>query len=184
MVGLVCRFLQLLGRLWSKAAALQSVRLLVLLLQRRRLWGRAATAALQAVQLLILLLQHKRRERLQHEAATWLRVLLLGHKRRKLFQLGAATWQLIRLLRHNLHRPWVAVARPYRSPTRVPLVPYTMVAACVRQAGGHRGGGGCLVRPAMLFGLRSRMACGLGRRDSRKHRAVRGALLQNWPVAS
>ena len=180
----MCRFLLLLGRLWGRAATLQSVRLLGLLLQLRGLWSRAATATLQAVQLLSLLLQHKRRKRFQHGAATWLRVLLLGHKRRKLFQLGAATWQLILLLRHKLHGPWVAVARPYRSPTRVPLVPYTMVAACVHQAGGHRGGGGYLVRPAMLFGLRSRMACGLGRRDSRRHRAVRGVPLRNWQVAN
>ena len=146
----------------GRAATLQSVRLLGLLPQLRGPWSRAATATLQAVQLLSLLLQHMRRKRFQQGTATWLRVLLLGHKRRKRFQLGAASWQLILLLRHKLHGPWVAVARPYGSPTRVPLVPYTMVAACVHQAGGHRGGSGDLVRPAILFGLRSRRACGLG----------------------
>ena len=180
MVGLVCRFL----RLWGRAATLQSVRLLVLLLQHRVLWSKAATATLQAVQLLSLLLQHKRCKRFQQGAATWLLVLLLGHKRRKLLQLGAATRQLILLLRHKLHRPWVAVARLYRSPTRVPLVPFTMVAACVHRAGGHRGEDGFRVPHAMRFGRRSQMACGLGRGDSRMHRAVRGVPWLNWPVAN
>ena len=195
MVGLVCRFLRLLERLWGRAATLQSVRLLVLLLLRRRLWGRAATlqavqllvllllhkrrneAATWAVQLLVLLLQHKRRKQFQHEAATWQLVLLPEHKRRKQFQHGAATWQQTLLLRHRLRRPWVAVARLCRSPTRVPLVPYTMVAACVHQAGGHQGGDGYLMRPAIPFALRSQMAYGLGRRDSKRPQAVRGELL-------
>ena len=86
--GLVCRFQQLLGRLWGRAATLRSVRLL-------------------ALRLLGLLLQHKRRKRWQHGAATWLLVLQRGLKRRKLLQLGAATWQLILLLR--LHTTWLLV---------------------------------------------------------------------------
>ena len=131
---------------------LQSVRLLALLLQLRVLWSKAAIAALQAVQLLSLLLQHKRRERFQQGGSH-----LAADSSTKAQASQAATARSCHAaaVSSTSAQAWVAVARLYRSPTRVPLVPFKMGVACVHRAGGHRGEDGCLVPPAMQFRRRS-----------------------------